>query len=76
MGTTAKILGIDPLYAIAGGEIVIDCAGFDTRDPRSCAVLVGETPAQIVAIGPRRVLVAVPETTAGKLKSGCRVATS
>ena len=68
MGTTAKILGIDPLYAIAGGEIVIDCAGFDTRDPRSCAVLVGETPAQIVAIGPRRVLVAVPETTAGEVE--------
>src|SRR5689334_2460580 len=68
MGTTAKILGIDPLYAIAGGEIVIDCAGFDTRDPRSCAVLVGETPAQIVAIGPRRVLVAIPETTAGEVE--------
>lgn len=68
MGTTAKILRIDPLHAIAGGEIVIDCVGFDTRDPRSCAVLVGETPAQIVAIGPRRVLVAVPETTAGEVE--------
>lgn len=68
MGTAGKILGIDPRYAIAGGEIVIDCVGFDTRDPRGCAVLVGDAPAQIVAIGPRRVLAVVPETTSGEVE--------
>ncbi|HEV2834983.1 MAG TPA: hypothetical protein VGW58_06685, partial [Pyrinomonadaceae bacterium] len=68
MGTSAKTLGIDPIYAMAGGEIVIDCAGFDIRDPRTCSVLVGDVPAQIVAVGPRRVLAAVPQTKGGELE--------
>ena len=68
MGTAARILGIDPVYALAGGEIVIDCVGFDTRDPRGCAVLVGEVRAEIVAIGPRRVLAVVPETKGGEVE--------
>jgi sugar lactone lactonase YvrE len=68
MASPPKILGVDPVYAIAGGEIIIDCAGFDTRDPQGCNVLVGEVRAQIVAIGPRRVLAIVPETTGGELE--------
>lgn len=67
MGSTAKIIGIDPLYAIAGGEIVIDCTGFDTREPARCEVLIGDMPAQIVAISPRRVLAIVPETKGGRV---------
>ena len=68
MVSAAKIIGVAPAYAIAGGEIVIDCVGFDTRDPRGCAVLVGDVPAQIVAIGPRRVLAVVPETPGGEVE--------
>src|SRR5918993_4888058 len=64
----AKILNIDPPFGIAGGEIVIDCAGFDTGDPLQCAVLVGNTPAQIVALGPRRVLAIIPETKGGRVE--------
>ena len=67
MGTPARILGIDPPYAIAGGEVIVDCAGFDTREPRECAVLVGDVPAHLVALGPRRVLITVPETKGGEL---------
>ena len=67
MGTPAKILGIDPAYAIAGGEVIIDCVGFDTRDPQACDVFIGDVPAQIVAIGPKRVLAIVPETKGGEL---------
>jgi hypothetical protein len=75
MGTPAKILGIDPVYAIPGGEIVIDCVGFDTRDPHACSVLIGNTMAQTVAVGPRRVLAIVPEMEGGgevlvRLESG------
>jgi sugar lactone lactonase YvrE len=74
MRTRAKILGIDPIYAIAGGEVVINCADFETSDPRGCAVLVGDVPAQLVALGPRRVLATIPETKGGevevKLQSG------
>ncbi|MEN3325756.1 MAG: hypothetical protein V7638_563 [Acidobacteriota bacterium] len=67
MGSAGKIIAVDPPYAIAGGEIVIDCAGFDTREPSKCAVLVGDTPAQVVALGPRRVLTIVPETKGGRV---------
>jgi len=67
MGSAAKIVDIDPPYAIAGGEIVIDCTGFDTREPSRGAVLVGDAPAQIVAVGPRRVLAIVPETKDGRV---------
>jgi sugar lactone lactonase YvrE len=68
MASSPKILGVDPVYAIAGGEVIIDCVGFDTRDPQGCAVLLGDVPAQIVAIGPRRVLVIVPESKGGELE--------
>ncbi|HSL53607.1 MAG TPA: hypothetical protein VK868_04395 [Pyrinomonadaceae bacterium] len=67
MGSAGKIIGIDPPYAIAGGEIVIDCEGFNTREPSKCAVLVGDAVAQIVALGPRRVLAIVPETKGGQV---------
>lgn len=68
MASAGKILNIDPLFGIAGGEIVIDCEGFDTSDPSECEVLIGNTPAQIVASGPRRVLAIVPETKGGNVE--------
>lgn len=68
MASTAKILNIDPAYGIPGGEIVIDCEGFDTSDPSLCAVTIGEAQAQIVALGPRRVLAVVPETKGGEVE--------
>ena len=63
-----KILNIDPAFGIAGGEIVIDCAGYDTSDPGSCAVLIGDTAAPIVACGPQRVLAVIPETKGGRVE--------
>lgn len=68
MGSAAKIVNIDPPYAIAGGEIVIDCEGLDTSEPSKCAVHIGDSPAQIVALGPRRVLAIVPETKGGRVE--------
>ena len=68
MSNGAKIANIDPPYAIAGGEIVIDCTGFDTSEPSECAVFIGGSPAQIVALSPRRVLAIVPETNGGRLE--------
>jgi sugar lactone lactonase YvrE len=66
MRNLGKILNIDPPYAIAGGEIVIDCEDLDTRKP--CYLHIGESPAQIVAFGPRRVLAIVPETKGGQVE--------
>src|SRR5689334_133733 len=68
MSNRPQIVNIDPPYAIAGGEIVIDCTGFDTREPSECAVFIGGVQAQIVALSPRRVLAIVPETNGGKLE--------
>ena len=68
MRSSARILGIDPLYAIAGGEVVIDCDDFDTRIPRHCGVVIGDVPAHIVALGPRRVLATVPEMKGGEVE--------
>jgi sugar lactone lactonase YvrE len=68
MASGSKILDIDPPYGIAGGEIVIDCIGFDTSHPSQCEVLIGNSAAQIVASGPRRVLAIIPETQSGKVE--------
>lgn len=68
MASAAKILRIDPPYGIAGGEIVIDCDGFDTSDPALCAVLIGDSTAPIVALGPNRILAIVPETKGGEVQ--------
>jgi DNA-binding beta-propeller fold protein YncE len=68
MAGAGKILDIDPPYGIAGGEIVVNCEGFDTIDPSHCEVLIGNTAAQIVASGPRRVLAIIPETKGGQVE--------
>ena len=68
MSAAGKILNIDPPYGLAGGEFVVECTGFDTSDPSQCSVLVGDTPAQIVASGPRRVLATIPETKGGNVQ--------
>src|ERR1700741_304151 len=68
MSKAAKIVNIDPPHGIAGGEIVIDCTDFDTSEPSRCAVLIGGSPAQIVALGARRVLAVVPETQGGTVE--------
>jgi len=61
MSKQAKILGIDPLLALPGAEVTIDCENLDTSDPTLCAVWVQNQRAPIVALSPRRVLAIVPE---------------
>jgi sugar lactone lactonase YvrE len=68
MGNAGKILRIDPPFAIAGGEIMIDCVGFDTSDPALCAVLIDDSTAPIVSLAPNRVLATVPETKGGQVE--------
>ena len=61
MNKAGEILRTDPQLGLAGGEISIDCANFDTSDPTLCAVWFGDERAPIVALSPRRVLAVVPE---------------
>lgn len=61
MNSAGKIVSISPGAGIAGGEFVIECAGFDTSDPTVCAVWVDDVRAPIVALGAKRVVAVVPE---------------
>jgi sugar lactone lactonase YvrE len=60
-----KILRIDPLLALPGAEVAIDCENLDTSDPTLCAVWFDSERAPIVALSPRRVLAIVPELKRG-----------
>ncbi|HEV7743731.1 MAG TPA: hypothetical protein VGO56_01930 [Pyrinomonadaceae bacterium] len=60
-----KILRIDPLLALPGAEVAIDCEDLDTSDPTLCAVWFDTERAPIVALSPRRVLAIVPELKRG-----------
>ena len=61
MSTTGQILRVDPGAAIAGGEVVIDCLGFDTSEPTKCGAWFNTEKAPLVALGAKRVLALVPE---------------
>ena len=62
MNKAPEILKVDPDIAIPGGEVAIECAGFDTSDPTLCAVWFGNQRAPLVALSPKRALAIVPET--------------
>ncbi|HTG87912.1 MAG TPA: hypothetical protein VL907_12790, partial [Pyrinomonadaceae bacterium] len=47
---------------------MIDCEGFDTTDPALCAVLIDDSTAPMVALGPDRILAIVPETKGGQVE--------
>jgi len=55
MGLAGKIVSIDPLYGLPGGEVAIDCVGLDTSEPATCSVWFDEVQASIVALGPKRI---------------------
>lgn len=63
MSEAGRIVRIDPGAGITGGEVIIECADFDTRDLRSCRALFDGTRAWLVGASPRRVLAIVPELT-------------
>jgi sugar lactone lactonase YvrE len=77
MGSYSRIQNIDPDAGIAGGELVISCAGFDTSEPSICSVWFNNAQSPIVALGPKRVVALVPEARQSgvvevTLKSGNR----
>ncbi|HEY0077048.1 MAG TPA: hypothetical protein VGB73_00270 [Pyrinomonadaceae bacterium] len=56
---------VDPAAAIEGGEVAVECAGYDTSNLRSCRALFGAKEGWLVGASPRRVLVVVPEMEGG-----------
>jgi DNA-binding beta-propeller fold protein YncE len=59
MNKPAEILSISPPYAIPGGEIAIECAGFTAGRSHGCTV--GGRPSRLVAASSDRVLAVVPD---------------
>jgi sugar lactone lactonase YvrE len=75
MNRAGEITQISPAAGIPGGEVAIECAGFDTSDPTLCGVWFNGERAPLVALSSKRVLAIVPElstsgTVAVTLESG------
>ncbi|MDM7921777.1 MAG: hypothetical protein QUS14_05705 [Pyrinomonadaceae bacterium] len=64
MGNTGTIKEIRPRYAIPGGEISIECDGFEATFGEHACFIGGEE-AEIIAASSRRVLASVPEDADG-----------
>jgi sugar lactone lactonase YvrE len=54
-----------PSAAIPGGEVSVECSGYDTSSLRECRVTFDGTPGQMVGAAPWRVLAVVPESLEG-----------
>jgi sugar lactone lactonase YvrE len=61
MNSAGQIVRIDPAAGIPGGEVAVECAGFDTSNPTECAVWIGAERAPLVALSSKRVLAIIPE---------------
>lgn len=65
MSETGRIVRINPVAGIPGGEVAIECADFDTSLIRTCSSWFEESSARLVAVSTRRVLAIVPELVGG-----------
>jgi streptogramin lyase len=66
LSKAGNLLRIDPAAGIPGGEVIVECAGFDTSEPTECAVWFNQERAPIIALGPKRSLAIVPELKRGQ----------
>src|SRR5688500_19706600 len=53
---------VDPAAAIPGGEVSVECSGYDTSNLRECRVTFDGAEGRIIGAAPWRVLALVPET--------------
>lgn len=60
MKNPGKIISVDPPYAIPGGEIAIECEGFDPRRSSGSGCFIGGERCRIVAASSTRILAIVP----------------
>ena len=60
-----QIVRVDPPAAIPGGEVSIECDGYDTSNLRGCRAEIGGAAARLVGAAPWRVLAVVPEEAEG-----------
>lgn len=60
-----EIVRVEPPAAIPGGEVAVECNGYDTSNLRECRAEVGGVEARLVGVAPWRVLATVPEGVEG-----------
>jgi sugar lactone lactonase YvrE len=60
-----QIVRVDPPAALPGGEVSIECDGYDTSNLRECRAEIGGRDARLVGAAPWRVLATVPEAHEG-----------
>ena len=65
MSSMRRVLRVNPFAGIPGGEVVIECEGFETEELRACTAVFGEKRAHLVGLSSRRVLAIVPEGLPG-----------
>ncbi|MEO8648269.1 MAG: gluconolaconase [Acidobacteriota bacterium] len=65
MNNAGQITDVNPRFAIAGGEIAVDCTGFVVDPNGEVDCLVAGEPSDVVAASSRRVLARVPDDVDG-----------
>ncbi|HEX7316046.1 MAG TPA: hypothetical protein VF297_19215 [Pyrinomonadaceae bacterium] len=63
--SSEQIERVVPSAAIPGGEVSVECRGYDTSNLRECRVTFDGTAGQMVGAAPWRVMAIVPETLEG-----------
>jgi sugar lactone lactonase YvrE len=61
MNKAGKILSVNPLYAIPGGEVVIECEGFEVNQEDGFGCFFDGQRARIVSASSKRVMAIVPD---------------
>ncbi len=65
MSETGRIVRVNPLRGIPGGEVIIECADFDASPVRDCAASFDGSRGHTVGASSRRTLAIVPEIEGG-----------
>ena len=63
--SSEQIVRVVPSAAIPGGEVSVECNGYDTGSLRECRATFDGTAGQLVGVAPWRVLAVVPESLEG-----------
>lgn len=61
MSVAGQIVRVDPAAGLPGGEVLIECSGYDTSNLRGCYPLFGAFIGQTVGLSAKRVLAIVPD---------------
>ncbi len=67
MSKAGRITRLNPKASIPGGEILIECEGFDTSERKQIVVTFDGVQGRIVSALPNRVLVIVPDNVSGEV---------